>query len=160
MARCTLETINPTKQQLSHTNSQTKHADPPKYSHTHYRYHSEVRQEAVQQALAAMNDKPKQLVPMSSKRASVAQPRPTSSTHEDDDLSTSEDEGEEEDDEGSLPNLVCETRNLALGLSDTSSTSSLASGHNRFDSCQVTFNESLAKFHPMNPSFVEGLPKV
>ena len=38
------------------------------------RYHSEVRQEAVQQALAAMQDKPKQVVPLPSKRASVARP--------------------------------------------------------------------------------------
>ena len=38
------------------------------------RYHSEVRQEAVQQALAALQDKPKQVVPLPSKRASVARP--------------------------------------------------------------------------------------
>ena len=95
------------------------------------RYHSEVRQEAVQQALAALHDKPKQLVPMASKRASVAQPRPTSSTHGDDDLTSSEEEGVEEEgrEEGVV---VCETRNLALGLSDTSSTSSLASGPTRY----------------------------
>ena len=33
-----------------------------------------MRQEAVQQALAAMHDKPKQVVPLPSKRASVARP--------------------------------------------------------------------------------------
>ena len=75
-----------------------------------------------------MHDKPKQLVPMASKRASVAQPRPTSSTHGDDDLTSSEEE-EDGREEGVV---VCETRNLALGLSDTSSTSSLASGPTRY----------------------------
>ena len=104
----------------------------------HPRYHSEVRQEAVQQALAAMHDKPKQLVPMASKRASVAQPRPTSSTHGDDDLTSSEEEEGGEEDGREEGVVVCETRNLALGLSDTSSTSSLASGPTRY--CRVQMN--------------------
>ena len=88
-----------------------------------------MRQEAVQQALAALHDKPKQVVPLPSKRASVA---PALQTGEDDDSSSGDDDGDglqdTEDTEGSTNNLVVETRNLALGMSDTSSNNSLASG--------------------------------
>ena len=49
-----------------------------RYTHNEKRYHSEVRQEAVQQALAAMQIKPKPTVPMPSKRSSVMK----SSQHE------------------------------------------------------------------------------
>jgi len=42
-----------------------------RYTHNEKRYHSEVRQEAVQQALAAMQSKAKPTVPMPSKRSSV-----------------------------------------------------------------------------------------
>ena len=82
-----------------------------------------MRQEAVQQALAAMQDKPKQVVPLPSKRASVA--RPISRDHEDmeDEESDIDDDNVDEDQD-----VICETRNLALGLSDTSSAGSLASG--------------------------------
>ena len=56
-----------------------------------------MRQEAVQQALAAMQDKPKQVVPLPSKRASVARPvsaAPAEAEHED-----MEDEDSELEDE-------------------------------------------------------------
>ena len=103
-----------------------------------------MRQEAVQQALAALHDKqPKQqLLPLPSKRASVASSsvvRPAANQpqeddddddDDDDDVTSEDDEVEyEEGGDGSLDNLLVETRNMALGLlSDTSSTGSLASG--------------------------------
>ena len=70
-----------------------------------------------------MQDKPKQVVPLPSKRASVA--RPISRDHEDmeDEESDIDDDNVDEDQD-----VICETRNLALGLSDTSSAGSLASG--------------------------------
>lgn len=40
-------------------------------THNEKRYHSEVRQEAVQQALAALKNRPKPSMPMPSKRSSV-----------------------------------------------------------------------------------------
>ena len=42
-----------------------------RYTHSEKRYHSEVRQEAVQQALAAMQGKNANKVPLPSKRSSV-----------------------------------------------------------------------------------------
>ena len=42
-----------------------------RYTHSEKRYHSEVRQEAVQQALAAMHGKNANKVPLPSKRSSV-----------------------------------------------------------------------------------------
>ena len=76
-----------------------------------------------------MQDKPKQVVPLPSKRASVARPVSkalTGEEHEDmdDEDSDIDDDHDEEDHE-----MLCETRNLALGLSDTSSAGSLASSH-------------------------------
>ena len=76
-----------------------------------------------------MQDKPKQVVPLPSKRASVARPVSkalTGEEHEDmdDEESDIDDDHEYEDND-----LLCETRNLALGLSDTSSAGSLASAH-------------------------------
>ena len=94
----------------------------------HYRYHSEVRQEAVQQALAAMHDKPKQVVPLPSKRASVARPISNVVSADDEHEDMDDDESDIDDDLNDDSHL-CETRNLALGLSDTSSAGSLASGH-------------------------------
>jgi len=121
--------------------SVTVDANKPRSRRTHRRYynekryHSEVRQEAVQQALAAMHDRPKQVLPLPSKRASVARPNSNAINNEEeaeqddhDDMSSSDDENHDESGEGSVGNLLCETRNLALGLSDTSSTGSLASG--------------------------------
>ncbi len=92
------------------------------------RYHSEVRQEAVQQALAAMHDKPKQVVPLPSKRASVARPISNVVSADDEHEDMDDDESDIDDDLNDDDHL-CETRNLALGLSDTSSAGSLASGH-------------------------------
>jgi len=115
-------------------------ANKPRSRRTHRRYynekryHSEVRQEAVQQALAAMQDRPKQMLPLPSKRASVARPTSNALNADDDNddmSSTDDDENHDESGEGSIGNLLCETRNLALGLSDTSSTGSLASGPSR-----------------------------
>ena len=88
-----------------------------------------MRQEAVQQALAAMHDKPKQVVPLPSKRASVA--RPVSNVVSGDDEHEDDDESDIDDDHDDDDHDLCETRNLALGLSDTSSAGSLASGQHR-----------------------------
>ena len=93
------------------------------------RYHSEVRQEAVQQALAAMQDKPKQVVPLPSKRASVARPVSHLVPGDDDHDDMDDDDSDIDDDHDDHDDILCETRNLALGLSDTSSAGSLASSH-------------------------------
>ena len=99
-----------------------------KFTKYYSRYHSEVRQEAVQQALAAMHDKPKQVVPLPSKRASVARPISNVVSADDEHEDMDDDESDIDDDLNDDDHL-CETRNLALGLSDTSSAGSLASGH-------------------------------
>ena len=65
------------------------------------------------------------MLPLPSKRASVA----PALVQDEDESSSEDDEANPED--GSTGNLVVETRNLALGLSDTSSTGSLASGPTR-----------------------------
>ena len=81
-----------------------------------------------------MHDRPKQVLPLPSKRASVARPTSNALNNDDDhdDMSsTDDDENHDESGDGSMGNLLCETRNLALGLSDTSSTGSLASGPSR-----------------------------
>ncbi|KAI5735570.1 hypothetical protein M8J77_020137 [Diaphorina citri] len=71
------------------------------------RYHSEVRQEAVQQALAAMQNRPKPSLPMPSKRTSVLDREP----HDSAESSTDEDSmGDNEE------------RDRNRGHSDTSST--------------------------------------
>ena len=113
------------------------------------RYHSEVRQEAVQQALAAMQDKPKQVVPLPSKRASVA--RPVSRHLQGEDHEDMEDEESDIDDDNvdEEHDLICETRNLALGLSDTSSTGSLASG--QLPPREVQSSYSNIQSRPMPP---------
>lgn len=78
--------------------------------------------------MAALQDKHKPVVPLPSKRASVAR---TSVQLQDEDETSSEDDELNPDDSGSTGQLIVETRNLALGLSDTSSTGSLASGPTR-----------------------------
>ncbi|CAL8101663.1 unnamed protein product [Orchesella dallaii] len=63
------------------------------------RYHSEVRQEAVQQALAAMQSRPKPSLPMPSKRTSVMGRAPDHTQHDSGDSSTDDDSvGNEEGD--------------------------------------------------------------
>ncbi|XP_073840161.1 disco-interacting protein 2 isoform X2 [Musca autumnalis] len=61
-----------------------------KITHNEKRYHSEVRQEAVQQALAALKTRPKTNLPMPSKRSSVLNRSPE--RNNDDTESSSEDE--------------------------------------------------------------------
>ncbi|XP_058987472.1 disco-interacting protein 2 isoform X2 [Musca domestica] len=61
-----------------------------KITHNEKRYHSEVRQEAVQQALAALKTRPKTNLPMPSKRSSVLNRSPD--RNNDDTESSSEDE--------------------------------------------------------------------
>jgi hypothetical protein len=100
----------------------------------------QVRQEAVQQALAAMQDKPKPVLPLPSKRASVAPP--SAHLQDEEDESTSDEDEGEEGGGGSIGNLLVETRNLALGLSDTSSTGSLASGPARLPPPPVPGDEN------------------
>ncbi|XP_070495402.1 disco-interacting protein 2-like isoform X4 [Chironomus tepperi] len=58
-------------------------------THNEKRYHSEVRQEAVQQALAALKNRPKPSLPMPSKRSSVFNRSPERGDEQDSD-STSE----------------------------------------------------------------------
>ncbi|XP_026477110.1 disco-interacting protein 2 isoform X2 [Ctenocephalides felis] len=69
------------------------------------RYHSEVRQEAVQQALAAMQGRPKPSLPMPSKRTSVMQRSPDRDRHDsesssDDDSLANDNECGTEDNDG------------------------------------------------------------
>lgn len=142
-------------------------ANKPRSRRTHRRYynekryHSEVRQEAVQQALAAFQDKPKAVLPLPSKRASVA---PVAVQDEDDSSSDDEELNPEEFSEGACSgsggNLIVETRNLALGLSDTSSTGSLASsGPTRPVPPVPTPGESpVSKPLPPSPKFVPTPP--
>ncbi|XP_037031686.1 disco-interacting protein 2 isoform X13 [Bradysia coprophila] len=59
-------------------------------THNEKRYHSEVRQEAVQQALAALKNRPKPSLPMPSKRSSVLNRSPD---RDRDDSDSSSDEG-------------------------------------------------------------------
>lgn len=88
------------------------------------RYHSEVRQEAVQQALAAMQNRPKPSLPMPSKRISVMATSPSRERHASD---TSSDEDSVLN-EGSTPEQERCFRPLQqyslTPQSDTSSTSS------------------------------------
>ena len=79
-----------------------------RYTHNEKRYHSEVRQEAVQQALAAMQSEKN--VPMPSKRSSVM---PQTNQDEDTDVSSS-------DGESDVPQAAA-----AAAISDTSSNCSL-----------------------------------
>ena len=76
-----------------------------------------------------MQDKPKQVVPLPSKRASVARPVSKALTGEEHEDMDDEDSDIDDDHEDEDHDLLCETRNLALGLSDTSSAGSLASAH-------------------------------
>ena len=69
-----------------------------------------------------------QVVPLPSKRASVARPISNVVSADDEHEDMDDDESDIDDDLNDEDHL-CETRNLALGLSDTSSAGSLASGH-------------------------------
>ncbi|XP_040564455.1 disco-interacting protein 2 homolog A isoform X2 [Lepeophtheirus salmonis] len=112
-----------------------------RYTHNEKRYHSEVRQEAVQQALAQMSQSCKQGgVPMPSKRSSVMQTSRAEEEEEED--GEEEEEGSSTEEEEEVPevpertdmelpletsNLACSSnRQITLGLSDTSSNSSMA----------------------------------
>ena len=97
-----------------------------KHTHNEKRYHSEVRQEAVQQALAAMNQS--KAVPMPSKRSSVMKTTTQNGDSEDEEgesSSGSEDDPGEVSASGGDQEQV---RNVTLGMSDTSSNNSLARG--------------------------------
>ena len=76
-----------------------------------------------------MQDKPKQVVPLPSKRASVARPVSKALAGEEHEDMDDEESDIDDDHEDGEHDLLCETRNLALGLSDTSSAGSLASSH-------------------------------
>ncbi|VVC99775.1 unnamed protein product [Leptidea sinapis] len=69
-----------------HTRNRRTHR---RVTHNEKRYHSEVRQEAVQQALAEMQNRPKPSLPMPSKRTSMMAKSPDRERH---DLSSSSDE--------------------------------------------------------------------
>ncbi|XP_055854110.1 disco-interacting protein 2 isoform X12 [Episyrphus balteatus] len=64
-------------------------------THNEKRYHSEVRQEAVQQALAALKNRPKPSLPMPSKRSSVLNRSPDRD-HDDTDTTTDDESIPEE----------------------------------------------------------------
>ncbi|XP_067013828.1 disco-interacting protein 2 isoform X5 [Anabrus simplex] len=88
------------------------------------RYHSEVRQEAVQQALAAMQNRPKPSLPMPSKRTSVMAKSPDRERHESA-SSSDEDSVVNEGDVQSTPERErARTTPQLLPQSDTSSTGS------------------------------------
>ncbi|XP_067215742.1 disco-interacting protein 2 homolog C isoform X3 [Linepithema humile] len=86
-------------------------------THNEKRYHSEVRQEAVQQALAAMQGRPKPSLPMPSKRTSVMARSPDRERR---------DSGESSSDEDSVVTEESPSAGgpTGTGLSDTSSTGS------------------------------------
>ncbi|XP_076171145.1 disco-interacting protein 2 isoform X3 [Ptiloglossa arizonensis] len=81
------------------------------------RYHSEVRQEAVQQALAAMQGRPKPSLPMPSKRTSVMARSPDRDRRDSGESSSDEDSVVTEESPGA-------GGPTGTGLSDTSSTGS------------------------------------
>lgn len=94
-------------------------------THNEKRYHSEVRQEAVQQALAAMQNRPKPSLPMPSKRTSVMAKSPDRERH--DSASSSDDESVGGGDQGSTPERERLSGRSVVPLppqSDTSSTGS------------------------------------
>jgi hypothetical protein len=94
-----------------------------RHTHSEKRYHSEVRQEAVQQALALV---PKQKpVPMSSKRSSAMNKNQTPKDNDaGNNSSATDDDHEDEIEESSAPEAG-NVLNVILGLSDTSSNTSL-----------------------------------
>ncbi|XP_029169559.1 disco-interacting protein 2 homolog A isoform X3 [Nylanderia fulva] len=86
-------------------------------THNEKRYHSEVRQEAVQQALAAMQGRPKPSLPMPSKRTSVMARSPDRERRDSGESSSDEDSVVTEESPGA-------GGPTGTGLSDTSSTGS------------------------------------
>nr|XP_012153020.1 PREDICTED: disco-interacting protein 2 isoform X3 [Megachile rotundata] len=97
------------------------------------RYHSEVRQEAVQQALAAMQGRPKPSLPMPSKRTSVMARSPDRERRDSGESSSDEDSVVTEESPGAggpTVNRGCSSSGVihvgiaGTGLSDTSSTGS------------------------------------
>ncbi|KFB47938.1 hypothetical protein ZHAS_00016001 [Anopheles sinensis] len=81
------------QQQLQQNRS--RRSTQRKVTHNEKRYHSEVRQEAVQQALAALKNRPKPSLPMPSKRSSVLNRSPERD-HDDSDSSTEDESIPEE----------------------------------------------------------------
>ena len=73
---------------LKYGNPQSNKNIVSRYTHNEKRYHSEVRQEAVQQALAAMQGKNANKVPLPSKRSSVTR----TTAKDDEDEETGKDE--------------------------------------------------------------------
>lgn len=97
-------------------------------THNEKRYHSEVRQEAVQQALAAMQNRPKPSLPMPSKRTSVMAKSPDRERH-DSASSSDEDSLVNEGDVQSTPErerarTTPQQQQQQTAQSDTSSTGS------------------------------------
>ncbi|XP_036346287.1 disco-interacting protein 2-like [Rhagoletis pomonella] len=76
------------RSESSHQHSRQRRTQR-KITHNEKRYHSEVRQEAVQQALAALKTRPKPSLPMPSKRSSVLNRSPDRNN---DDIDSSTDE--------------------------------------------------------------------
>ncbi|XP_076385964.1 disco-interacting protein 2 isoform X6 [Megachile rotundata] len=102
-------------------------------THNEKRYHSEVRQEAVQQALAAMQGRPKPSLPMPSKRTSVMARSPDRERRDSGESSSDEDSVVTEESPGAggpTVNRGCSSSGVihvgiaGTGLSDTSSTGS------------------------------------
>ncbi|XP_040171606.1 disco-interacting protein 2 isoform X16 [Anopheles arabiensis] len=83
------------QQQQQLQQNRTRRSTQRKVTHNEKRYHSEVRQEAVQQALAALKNRPKPSLPMPSKRSSVLNRSPERD-HDDSDSSTEDESIPEE----------------------------------------------------------------
>uniref|UniRef100_A0AAG5DPY8 DMAP1-binding domain-containing protein n=1 Tax=Anopheles atroparvus TaxID=41427 RepID=A0AAG5DPY8_ANOAO len=83
------------EQQQQLQQNRTRRSTQRKVTHNEKRYHSEVRQEAVQQALAALKNRPKPSLPMPSKRSSVLNRSPERD-HDDSDSSTEDESIPEE----------------------------------------------------------------
>ncbi|XP_055624089.1 disco-interacting protein 2 isoform X6 [Toxorhynchites rutilus septentrionalis] len=78
------------QQQQQLQQNRSRRSTQRRVTHNEKRYHSEVRQEAVQQALAALKNRPKPSLPMPSKRSSVLNRSPE--RDQDDSDSSTDDE--------------------------------------------------------------------
>lgn len=133
-------------QQLAKAKKPRSRHRQKRYTHSEKRYHSEVRQEAVQQALAAINNT--KAVPMASKRSSVMNKNNGNEDGEDEDESSSGSEDEDEEqprgaEGGNVADVTTESmRNVVLGMSDTSSNNSLARTNNNNNASLVSSQET------------------
>ncbi|XP_060875972.1 disco-interacting protein 2 isoform X1 [Metopolophium dirhodum] len=113
----------PSSQQHQHHQHRTRRTQR-RVTHNEKRYHSEVRQEAVQQALAAMQSRPKPSLPMPSKRTSVMAKSPdrSATTRNETDSSSDDDSvGDHIPDRGEAKDRGSGGRERSSGA-DTSST--------------------------------------